>query len=44
MRLALPGMLMLLLGNLNMELLVLLAGMLANAEQLAAQVILVAIG
>ena len=44
MKLALPGMLMLVLENLNMEILVLLAGMLQSVEMLAAQVILVAIG
>ena len=44
MKLALPGMLMLVLENLNMEILILLAGLLDNVEMLAAQVILVAIG
>lgn len=44
MKLALPGMLMLVLENLNMEILILMAGLLDNVEMLAAQVILVAIG
>ena len=44
MKLALPGMLMLVLENLSMEILVLLAGILHSVEMLAAQVILVAIG
>ena len=44
MKLALPGALMLIIENLNMEILVLLAGMLQSVEMLAAQVILVSIG
>lgn len=44
MKLALPGMLMLVLENLSMEILVLLAALLHSVETLAAQVILVAIG
>ena len=44
MRLAMPGILMLLLENFSMEVLVLLAGLLQNVEMFAAQVILVAIG
>ena len=44
LKLALPGILMLVIENLNMEILVLLAGMLHSADMLAAQVILVAFG
>ncbi len=44
MKLALPGMLMLVLENLNMEILVFLAGIMGDTKMLAAQVILIAIG
>ena len=43
LQLAIPGAAMLFLENLNMEILVLMAGLLGNADQLAAQVIVVTI-
>jgi hypothetical protein len=42
--LAVPGMIMLFLENLNMEILVIMASLLGSANLLAAQVIVVTIG
>lgn len=44
LRLAIPGMLMLLLENLNMQVLLLLAGLTNSEEMIAAQSLVVSIG